>query len=342
MAIYSIYTIYVTNWRSRFLKEKIRLEKEKNSILADIFINYENVKYFDNDIYETNRYISSLEKFQLSNQKIFRSLSILNFGQNVIFSSALSGCLYYSYYEVINMNMTVGDIVLINGLLLQLITPLNFLGSLYRDTNQAIIDCDNIFALMDNHLNKYPDISAAINLKSNNLIVFDNVSFGYDNPLIKNLSFAIEKNSSNAIIGNSGSGKSSIFKLLYRLYKPQEGNIYIDNININTMTNSDIHKYLSIIPQDNILFNENFRYNILYSIFNRYNYVEVEELIKSSMYDREIIEHMRNLRLERFLLHDRYRESIGEKGSKLSGGEKQRLCIIRCLIQDKNIILVFY
>lgn len=333
--LYSIYTISITQWRSKFLKNKIKLEKESNSILTDILINYENIKYFNSEIFESNKFEKSIKNYQIENEKIFNSLSLLNFGQNFIFSSALTLTLYLSYNEVISGNMSIGDIILINGLLLQLITPLNFLGSMYRDTNQAIIDCENMFGLIEKRNESKKVKYKNYILKPNYKIIFDKVSFGYNDNLFNNLSFGIEENTSNAIIGSSGSGKSSIFKLLYKLYEPTNGNIYINNINIKNLTNEYIQENLSIIPQNNILFNESIKYNILYSLFYKYKYNKIIDILNNEEFDNDIKNLLIKMELQKFNIDN----NIGENGSKLSGGEKQRICIARSIITNKDIIL---
>lgn len=333
--LYSTYTISITQWRSKFLKNKIKLEKESNSILTDILINYENIKYFNSEIFESNKFEKSIKNYQIENEKIFKSLSLLNFGQNFIFSSALTLTLYLSYNEVISANMSIGDIILINGLLLQLITPLNFLGSMYRDTNQAIIDCENMFGLIEKRNESKKVKYQNYILKPNYKIIFDKVSFGYNDNLFNNLSFGIQENTSNAIIGTSGSGKSSIFKLLYKLYEPSNGNIYINNMNIKNLTNEYIQENLSIIPQNNILFNESIKYNILYSLFYKYNYNKIIDILNNEEFNNDIKKLLIKMKLQKFNIDN----NIGENGSKLSGGEKQRICIARSIITNKDIIL---
>lgn len=350
IAIYGGYTITITQWRTQFLKNKLKYENESNGLLTDSLMNYETIKYFNNEKYEATNYEKSIEKYQLENQKIIQSLSLLNFGQNVIFSSSLVISLALCYNEIIYNNMSIGDIVLIHGLLLQLMTPLNFLGSVYRETNQALIDSNNLFKLLDDANTKEININKntekynnyLINSSSNDeAIIFDNVSFGYDSKnVLNNLNFVIKNNTKNAFIGESGCGKSSIFKLLYKFYEPNSGNIYINNKNIKNLDNNYLRSQIAIIPQEINMFNDSLKYNLCYGKFSNMEYNEIIEMLTNDKINNELINILEISQLQTKLQNnnDFLNMNIGERGMKLSGGEKQRLALARGLILERPFL----
>ena len=350
IAIYGGYTITITQWRTQFLKNRLKYENESNGLLTDSLLNYETIKYFNNENYEATNYEKSIEKYQLENQKIIQSLSLLNFGQNVIFSSSLVMSLGLCYNEIIYNNMSIGDIVLIHGLLLQLMTPLNFLGSVYRETNQALIDSNNLFKLLDDANTKKININNntekhnnyLINSSSNDeAIIFDNVSFSYDSKnILNNLNFVIKNNTKNALIGESGCGKSSIFKLLYKFYEPNNGNIYINNKNIKNLDNNYLRSQIAIIPQEINMFNDSLKYNLCYGKFSNMDYNEIIEMLTNDKINNELINILEISQLQTKLQNnnDFLNMNIGERGMKLSGGEKQRLALARGLILERPFL----
>lgn len=350
IAIYGGYTITITQWRTQFLKNKLKYENESNGLLTDSLMNYETIKYFNNEKYEATNYEKSIEKYQLENQKIIQSLSLLNFGQNVIFSSSLVISLALCYNEIIYNNMSIGDIVLIHGLLLQLMTPLNFLGSVYRETNQALIDSNNLFKLLDDANTKEININKntekynnyLINSSSNDeAIIFDNVSFGYDSKnVLNNLNFVIKNNTKNAFIGESGCGKSSIFKLLYKFYEPNSGNIYINHKNIKNLDNDYLRSQIAIIPQEINMFNDSLKYNLCYGKFSNMEYNEIIEMLTNDKINNELINILEISQLQTKIQNnnDFLNMNIGERGMKLSGGEKQRLALARGLILERPFL----
>ena len=350
IVIYGSYTVTITQWRTQFLKNKLKYENESNGLLTDSLINYETIKYFNNEKYEAINYEKSIEKYQLENQKIIQSLSLLNFGQNVIFSSSLVISLALCYNEIIYNNMSIGDIVLINGLLLQLMTPLNFLGSVYRETNQALIDSNNLFKLLDdantkeknNNKNTEKHNNYLINSSSKDeAIIFDNVSFGYDSKnILNNFSFVIKNNSKNAFIGDSGCGKSSIFKLLYKFYEPNNGNIYVNNKNIKNLDNDYLRSQIAIIPQEINMFNDSLKYNLCYGKFSNMDYNEIIEMLTNDKINNELINILEISQLQTKIQNNKdfLNMSIGERGMKLSGGEKQRLALARGLILERPFL----
>lgn len=350
IAIYGGYTITITHWRTQFLKNKLKYENESNGLLTDSLLNYETIKYFNNENYEATNYEKSIEKYQLENQKIIKSLSLLNFGQNVIFSTSLVMSLGLCYNEIIYNNMSIGDIVLINGLLLQLMTPLNFLGSVYRETNQALIDSNNLFKLLDDantkeiynnkHIYKYNNY--LINSTSKDeAIIFDNVSFSYDSKnILNNLNFVIKNNTKNALIGESGCGKSTIFKLLYKFYEPNNGNIYVNNKNIKNLDNDHLRSQIAIIPQEINMFNDSLKYNLCYGKFSNMDYNEIIEMLTNDKINNELINILEISQLQTKIQNnnDFLNINIGERGMKLSGGEKQRLALARGLILERPFL----
>ena len=243
--LYGTYTIILTKWRTDFFNTSNNLENEATAKAVDTLINFETVKYFNNEKHETNLYCNTIKKYQNEYIKLVSSLSLLNLGQNIIFSISLSTAMYLCAVGIVDNNMTIGDLVMINTLLFQLSSPLGFLGSIYRDTKQSLIDTQKIFEILHQDSN----ITKSFNplYINNHYIQFSNVSFGYNknNLVLKNISFNIPDGTSTAIIGPSGCGKSSIIKLLYRLYDVNDGNIYIDNKNIKDLELEHYRKKIS-------------------------------------------------------------------------------------------------
>lgn len=327
---YTIFTLACTQWRTKFRIDMNKAENDAGNKAIDSLINYETVKYFNNDEYEVNRYKESLKKYEENAIKTTSSLAMLNFGQNLIFSTGLSGIMVLAGFGILDGQMTVGDLVLVNGLLFQLSLPLNFLGTVYREVRQSINDMQNMFDLTEikptvtNTSIEAPNL--IVNQKTAS-IVFDKVRFQYpDNrELFKELSFEVPAGKKIAIVGGSGSGKSTIVRLLYRFYDPIEGKILINNQDIKQVNVESLQKVIGIVPQDTVLFNDSILYNIHYGDFKKsidevYNVAKLSDLHDTIM-----------------SFPQQYNTIVGERGLKLSGGEKQRVSIARTMLKNPMI-----
>ena len=333
---YALFTFGVTQWRTKFRVAMNRAENEAGNKAVDSLINYETVKYFNNDEYEVRRYQESLRAYELAAIKTSTSLAALNFGQNAIFSAGLTAIMVLAGYGVMDGHMTVGDLVMCNGLLFQLSLPLNFLGTVYREVRQSIMDMQNMFDLTSVEPTVRDKVLAAggvpnlIISPTQSSIVFDKVRFGYHEgrQLFDELSFEVPSGKKVAIVGGSGTGKSTIVRLLYRFYDPLDGRILINGQDLRDVTLHSVRSAIGVVPQDTVLFNDTILYNIHYgnlasSLQDVYDVVRVSDL-------QETIARMPR----------GYETLVGERGLKLSGGEKQRVAIARTML--KNPIIFAY
>ena len=308
-----------------------RQETAASGKVMDSLINYETVKYFGNELHEVDRYDTSLTAYARASIKTQVSLSALNFGQNAIFSVGLTAMMYMVAKSIIAGDLSVGDMVLVNGLLFQLSIPLNFIGSVYRELRQAALDMEAMVKLSQ----VKPDVADASTAKpfvfKKGDIEFRNVSFSYDpngRRILHNLSFTIPAGESVAIVGSSGSGKSTILRLLYRFFDTSEGDILFDGQRVKDVTMASLRKHISVVPQDTVLFNETLYYNILYGNLQATR-EQVEEACRMAKLDTFIAS-----------LPEGLNTKVGERGLKLSGGEKQRVAIARCILKDAPIVLL--
>lgn len=326
--IYIFYTLIITEWRMRYRRRMNEMDSQANNQAIDSLINYETVKYFNNEELEVSQYdkkLASWEKSAIHNQT---SLSVLNIGQGIIISAGLTALMLLAGQGVVDGQLSLGDLVLINAYLLQLYMPLGFLGFVYREIRHSLADMERMFHLLeqqkeisDNDDAKDIDISLGE-------VKFVNVGFSYhpDRVILKNISFTAKAGQKLAIVGPSGSGKSTIIRLLYRFYDPQMGHIEIDNQDIKHVTQNSLRKHIGIVPQDTVLFNDTIYHNIAYG--------------KPSANTEAVTAAAKQANLHDFIqqLPDGYNTIVGERGLKLSGGEKQRLAIARTLLKNPKVL----
>ena len=326
--IYIIYTIKVTEWRMA-IRRKMNIADENASTKAvDSLLNFETVKYFNAEEIEAQRFDSAMKLYEDSAVKARASLSIVNIGQGGIIAIGLFLIMGMAGNDIANEKMSIGDFVVVNTFLLQLYLPLNFLGFVYREIRQSLLDIGRMFALVD----QKPDISDkknAFDLKVHSgKIEFKNVNFSFGKrAILKNLSFVVNPGSKVAIVGPTGAGKSTISKLLFRFYDPSSGNIFIDCQCLRDITQSSLRSSIGVVPQDTVMFNDTIKYNLSYSKPGS-SLNEINKVAKLASIDRFIS----NLELG-------YETIVGERGLKLSGGEKQRVAIARALLKNPKIFI---
>ncbi|KAK0425532.1 hypothetical protein QR680_009248 [Steinernema hermaphroditum] len=331
LATYSISTLGITRWRTKFRHQMNQADNDAGNRAVDSLINYETVKYFNNEKFEAKRYDHFLKQYEGASLKTTTSLALLNFTQNAIFSAGLIGIMCLAATNIQNGTMTVGDLVLVNTLLFQLSVPLNFLGSVYREVRQGLIDMTQMFSLMnvESRIVDKPDATALELTPASSTIVFDNVSFSYipGKPILNGLTLEIPAGKKVAIVGGSGSGKSTLVRLLYRLYDADEGHIYVNGIESRGVALDSLRKNIAIVPQDTVLFHDSIFYNL--------NYGDVTAT-KDKVYE---VARMADLHDAVQRMPKGYDTIVGERGLKLSGGEKQRVAIARAILKDSPIVV---
>lgn len=329
MAAYSWFTIATTAWRTRFRKEANAADNKGATVELDSLINYEAVKYFNNEKYEAKRYDGALKEYEDASIKVATSLAYLNMGQSLIFSTALTAMMYMAAEGVAAGTLTVGDLVMVNQLVFQLSVPLNFLGSVYRELRQSLLDMETLFSLQKVHVavQEKPDAKPLL-LNKGGEIKFENVSFAYnpDRPILRNLNMTIPAGKKVAIVGPSGCGKSTILRLLFRSYDVQSGRITIDGQDIRDVTLESLRQSIGVVPQDTPLFNDTIEQNIRYGRITA-SADEVRAAAKRAQVDSVVAK-----------LPEGYATQVGERGMMISGGEKQRLAISRLLLKDPPLL----
>lgn len=329
VASYIVFTFLITNWRKKFRRSMNERDSEANTKAIDSLLNYETVKYFTNEEHEYSRYDQSLAQFQKEAIRSQSSLSLLNVGQGSIVGLGLVGVMSLAAQGVSNGLLTIGDFVLVNTLLIQLFIPLGFLGFVYREVTQGLVDMEKMFELL--HINAdVPDKPNAKPLEIGQAEVeFDRVSFSYnqDRQILKDVSFKIPQGHTVAIVGPSGSGKSTLARLLFRFYDVTAGQIRVAGQDVREVTQKSLRGAIGIVPQDTVLFNDSIGYNIQYG----------RPLASQS----EVIQAARLSQIHQFVesLPKKYETAVGERGLKLSGGEKQRVAIARTILKDPAILI---
>ncbi|HTY99147.1 MAG TPA: ABC transporter ATP-binding protein/permease, partial [Rhodocyclaceae bacterium] len=329
LTFYIAFTVTLTNWRTRIRREANELDSAANSRAIDSLLNYETVKYFNNERYESRRYDGQMEKWEAAMVKSQVTLSYLNLGQALIIAVGVALMMWRAAVGVAAGNMTVGDIVLVNAFLIQLYLPLNHLGVLYREIRQSLTDIERMFNLLEQH-REVRDAPDARPLEPGRCAVaFEHVSFAYEakRRILYDVDFVIPAGHTVAVVGHSGSGKSTLARLLFRFYDAGTGSIRINGSDIRRITQASLRAAIGIVPQDTVLFNDTLYYNISYG--------------RPDASQEEIIGAARAAHLDEFVarLPDKYDTRVGERGLKLSGGEKQRVAIARALLKNPPILI---
>ena len=329
LVTYIAFTVVVTEWRTHFRRTMNDLDSKANTRAIDSLINYETVKYFGNEEYEARRYDEGLQRYEAAAVKSQTSLSLLNTGQSIIIAIAVTLILWRATQGVIDGTMTLGDLVLVNAFMIQLYVPLNFLGVLYREIKQSLADMERLFALLDQH-REVADLPEALPLEPHGAEVrFSHVDFSYEKnrQILFDVDFTIPAGSTTAVVGHSGSGKSTLSRLLFRFYDVDAGSITIDGRDLRKVTQSTLRAAIGIVPQDTVLFNDTIEYNIAYG--------------RPGASREELIAAARAASIHDFIetLPAGYQTMVGERGLKLSGGEKQRVAIARALLKDPAILI---
>ena len=329
MTAYTAFTVITTSWRTKFRRQANAADNQGATVAVDALLNFEAVKYFNNERFEVARYERSLQKYEQASVKVTTSLAFLNSGQNIIFSSALATMMYLAANGVATGAMTVGDLVLVNQLVFQLSVPLNFLGSVYRELRQSLLDMETLFNLQKvNVAVKEKPQAKELSLEQGGEIRFENVTFGYhpDRLILRDVSFMVPAGKKVAIVGPSGCGKSTILRLLFRFYDTNSGQILIDGQNIQDLGLLSLRRAIGVVPQETPLFNSTVEHNLKYGNLNASS-SEVRNAAHRAQVHQLISE-----------LPDGYDTLVGERGLMISGGEKQRLAIARLILKDPPIV----
>jgi ATP-binding cassette, subfamily B, heavy metal transporter len=329
VAVYLTFTFLVSEWRIAIRKRANELDSKANTRAIDSLLNYETVKYFGNEEFEAGRYDESLHRYENAATRSEASLGLLNIGQSLIIAFAVTALMYLAADGVALRRLSLGDLVLVNGLLIQLYIPLNFLGMVYREIKQSLADMDRMFRLLGEH-QEVSDRPGAVELAPGPASVeFHEVDFSYEpaRRILHGVSFAIPAGRTVAVVGHSGSGKSTLARLLFRFYDVRGGAIRVNGVDVRDLRQKSLRAAIGIVPQDTVLFNDTIRYNI------RYGRPEASEA--------EVIAAARAAHIHDFIesLPQKYESTVGERGLKLSGGEKQRVAIARAILKNPAILI---
>ncbi|KAK9447068.1 ABC transporter-like protein [Limtongia smithiae] len=330
MLAYTIFTIRTTAWRTQFRKDANKADNRAATVAVDSLINYEAVKYFNNEAYQAHIFDRALSDYEKASIKIATSLALLNSGQSAIFSVALTGMMYMAAQGVASGTLSVGDLVMVNQLVFQLSVPLNFLGTVYRELRQSLLDMETLFNLQKVNVAIIDKPGAPALKLTKGDVVFENVTFGYhpDRKILKDASFTIPGGVKTAIVGPSGSGKSTILRLLFRFYDVEGGRILIDGQDIREVSLESLRRAIGVVPQDTPLFNDTIEHNVRYGRMDA-SIEEVHAAAERAKIDKLIRD-----------LPDGWQTRVGERGMMISGGEKQRLAVSRLLL--KNAPIMFF
>lgn len=330
LALYAVFTFKASEWRVKIRREMNDSDNDANTKAIDSLLNYETVKYFGNENWEAGRFDGSMRKYENAAVRTFISLAFLNTGQALIYTIGLTACMLLAARGVVNGTHTLGDFVMINSMLIQLYMPLNFLGMIYRELRQGLLDIESMFEL----LGKSPEVEDKSDARAlavaHGHVRFENVHFSYDpeRPILKGVDFEIPAGKMVAIVGPSGAGKSTISRILFRFYDTSSGRVSIDGQDIKDVTQSSLRAALGMVPQDTVLFNDTIEYNIRYG--------------RPDATTDEVREAARMAQIDGFIqgLPDGYDSMVGERGLKLSGGEKQRVAIARTILKGPPILML--
>jgi ATP-binding cassette subfamily B protein len=329
LVAYIAWTVAVTEWRTQFYRASVEADTRASASAVDSLLNYETVKYFNNEAHEAERYDQSLRRMEEANVKSYKTLAVLNVGQSAIIAVGVTALMWKAAHGVVSGQLSVGDLVLVNAYLLQMAMPLNYLGMMYREVKQALTNIERLWGLLEEQQEVRDRDDAAPLLTRQPRLAFENVRFSYDSrrEILHGLDFEVPPGHTVAVVGHSGSGKSTLARLLYRFYDVDSGHIRIDGKDLRELTQDSVRGAIGIVPQDTVLFNDSIRYNIRYG--------------RPSASDAEVEEAAKAAHIHRFIesLPDSYDSEVGERGLKLSGGEKQRVAIARALLKNPAILI---